>query len=103
VIQGSAKAWVNFNGSTAVIRSSHNVGSITKTGTGNYTINFSTAMPDANYSVIVAAQDDGAGNGNGVHTAIHSTGLTNNNVAIGQYSWAGSWTDLPTFCVAVFR
>lgn len=47
---GIAKAWVNFNGSTAAIRSSFNVGSVTKNGTGDYTINFTTAMPDANYS-----------------------------------------------------
>jgi hypothetical protein len=45
------KAWVNFNGSTAAIRSSYNVSSITKNGTGNYSINFSTALTDSNYSV----------------------------------------------------
>lgn len=44
------RAWVNFNGSTAVIRSSFNVGSITKNGTGDYTVNFTTALPDANYA-----------------------------------------------------
>jgi hypothetical protein len=49
--QGIAKAWVNFTGSTAVIRSSFNVSSITRTGTGDYTLNFTTAMPDANYCV----------------------------------------------------
>ena len=104
VIQGSAKAWVNFNGTgTPAIRASYNVGSITKTGTGNYTINFATAMPDTNYSTILAAQDDSPGTGNGVHTAIHSNGSTNSGVSIGQYSWAGSWIDLSTFCVAIFR
>ena len=46
-IKGSAKAWVVFNGSTAVINASFNVSSITKNGTGNYTITFTTAMPDA--------------------------------------------------------
>ena len=48
---GIAKAWVNFNGSTAAINSGFNVGSITKNATGNYTLNFTTAMPNANYSV----------------------------------------------------
>ncbi len=45
------RAWVNFNGTgTVAIRASGNVTSITDNGTGNYTINFTTAMPDANYS-----------------------------------------------------
>ena len=50
------RAWVNFNGTTntggfCTIRASGNVSSITDNGTGNYTVNFTTAMPDANYSV----------------------------------------------------
>ena len=47
-----AKAWVNFNGTTSpgTIRSSYNVSSVTKNGTGDYTVNFATAMADANYS-----------------------------------------------------
>ena len=46
------RAWVNFNGTgTAAIRESGNVSSITDNGTGNFTINFTTAMPDTNYSV----------------------------------------------------
>ena len=51
-ISGLAQAWVNFNGTgTVAIRASFNVSSITDNGTGNYTINFTTAMTDANYSV----------------------------------------------------
>lgn len=48
-----AKAWVNFNGTTSpgTIRSSYNVSSVTKNGTGDYTVNFTTPMADANYSV----------------------------------------------------
>jgi hypothetical protein len=45
------RAWVNFNGTgTVAIRASANVTSITDNGTGDYTVNFTTAMPDANYS-----------------------------------------------------
>ena len=45
------RAWVNFNGSgTVAIRGSGNVSSITDNGTGDYTVNFTTAMPDANYA-----------------------------------------------------
>jgi len=54
VAQGSAKAWVNFNGTgTVAIRASFNVSSITDNGTGDYTVNFTNAMVDANYSAVV--------------------------------------------------
>jgi hypothetical protein len=46
------RAWVNFNGTgTVAIRASGNVTSITDNGTGDYTLNFTTAMVDANYCV----------------------------------------------------
>jgi hypothetical protein len=49
----AARAWVNFNGtSTVAIRASGNVSSITDNGMGDYTVNFATAMPDANYSFV---------------------------------------------------
>lgn len=52
MIKGSARAWVNFNGTgTVAIRASYNVSSITDNGVGDYTVNFTTAMPDVNYSV----------------------------------------------------
>jgi uncharacterized protein (DUF2147 family) len=52
VVDGSAKAWVNFNGTgTVAIRAAGNVSSITDNGTGDYTVNFTTAMSDANYNV----------------------------------------------------
>jgi len=45
------RAWVNFNGSgTVAIRASGNVSSITDNGVGDYTVNFTNAMPDTNYS-----------------------------------------------------
>jgi hypothetical protein len=68
VINGSAKAWVNFNGTGSVqIRAAYNVSSITDNGTGDYTVNFTNAMPDANYCVAsVCALSDAivAGNTN---------------------------------------
>lgn len=57
------RAWVNFNGtSTVSIRASGNVTSITDNGTGIYTVNFTNAMPDANYAIMVS--------GGGTSTAI---------------------------------
>jgi hypothetical protein len=51
------RAWVNFNGTgTVAIRTSGNVTSITDNGTGDYTVNFTTAMPDANYAMGAAGE-----------------------------------------------
>ena len=53
VVNGTAKAWVNFNGTgTVAIRRAFNVSSITDNRTGDYTVNFSTAMTDANYAAV---------------------------------------------------
>jgi hypothetical protein len=55
------RAWVNFNGTgTVAIRSSGNVTSITDNGVGVYTVNFTTAMPDANYSAEVTGANGSA-------------------------------------------
>ena len=56
VVDGSAKAWVNFNGTgTVAIRRAFNVSSITDNGTGDYTVNFTNAMVDASYAAQVWA------------------------------------------------
>jgi len=62
------RAWVNFNGTgTVAIRASGNVTSITDNGTGDYTVNFTSAMPDANYSVVSnGSVASGAGSTSGV-------------------------------------
>lgn len=49
-MSGIAKAWVNFTGATGGVNASFNVSSVTRASAGNYTINFTTAMPDANYT-----------------------------------------------------
>ena len=67
----AARAWVNFNGTgTVAIRASGNVSSITDNGTGDYTVNFTTAMPDANYTAIVTVDYTIVG---GSHTRTTST------------------------------
>jgi hypothetical protein len=56
----ACRAWVNFNGTgTVAIRASGNVSSITDNGAGDYTVNFTTAMPDANYTVSYSAGGTG--------------------------------------------
>ena len=61
----ACRAWVNFNGTgTVAIRASGNVSSITDGGTGDYTVNFTTAMPDANYCAVASTGRDTSGGAN---------------------------------------
>jgi hypothetical protein len=63
----AARAWVNFDGTgTVAIRASGNVSSITDNGTGDYTVNFTTAMPDANYAVTNGSCDSGGNTNAGI-------------------------------------
>jgi hypothetical protein len=57
---GIAKAWVNYNGSAQTITGSFNVSSVTYVSAGNYTINFTTAMPNATY--VMAGSSGSVGN-----------------------------------------
>ena len=56
---GIAKAWVQFAGSTGTIASSFNISSVTRLGTGRYTVNFTNAMANANYSVCASTSPSG--------------------------------------------
>lgn len=82
IVSGTAKAWVNFNGTgTVAIRRAFNVSSITDNAGGNYTVNFTTAMTDANYVMAGTASYNNSNNTTGriVNTAAMtatSCGLT---------------------------
>ena len=74
IAAGIAKAWVNFNGTgTVAIRASYNVSSITDNGTGDYTVNFTTALADANYSM-TASCSYRSGNYNSAHIFTNASG-----------------------------
>jgi hypothetical protein len=82
------RAWVNFNGTgTVAIRASGNVSSITDNGTGDYTVNFTTAMPDANYSAVASGGGDFvdvrlAYLNASYSTTAHRFSITNNSTAV---------------------
>ena len=60
--QYAAKAWVNFDGTgTVAIRQSGNVSSITDNGTGNYAVNLSSALTDANAALSGGAYENATG------------------------------------------
>jgi hypothetical protein len=69
----TAKAWVNFNGTSGTIRSQYNVSSITRNAAGDYTVNFTTAMPNTNYCVI-ATFSNGTATAYAVNTITKATG-----------------------------
>lgn len=95
------RAWVNFNGTgTVAIQASGNVSSITDNGTGNYTVNFTTAMPDVNYSTIVSAKRDSTVAGSAcIRGSIYST----SQVQIGTTNDAASFVDSEIVTVGIFR
>ena len=99
------RAWVNFNGTgTVAIRGSGNVSSITDNGVGDYTVNFTTAMPDANYSTTALSSTKSGTESLGIvaieWTTVPSTTVVRiTTVARGT----GSGTDCTYNNVAIFR
>ena len=100
---GLCTAWVNFNGTgTVAIRASYNVSSITDNGTGDYTVNFTTAMTDANYAT-VATPSSNASDSSLANIRSATTTPTASLVRIGCTSGSGTFID-PTFVnVSIFR
>jgi hypothetical protein len=106
----SARAWVNFNGTgTVAIRSSGNVSSITDGGVGTYTVNFTNAMPDTNYSVSVTSRRNNSADINfaatlrptatsGTNYPLTTAGC---NISTGTVTNA-TLIDVDVCCVAVF-
>jgi hypothetical protein len=90
------RAWVNFNGTgTVAIRASGNVSSITDNGTGIYTVNFTTAMPDANYA--------GVYNNPGRNRYTSFNAQTTTSLTVDAASSSASLIDMENIHVAVFR
>ena len=89
------RAWVNFNGTGAVaIRASGNVSSITDNGTGNYTANFTIAMPDANFCAQVTGGDSTTGAG-GQTSSVYSEAYATGTIRVRTFGVAsGSSTNL---------
>ena len=99
---GLCKAWVNFNGTSVLIRAAYNVSSITDNGTGDYTVNFTTAISDANYSVTGAL---GGSTILGIDlTLLGATAPTTSAIRIGtRGTTSGTLTDTTYVDVAIFR
>jgi hypothetical protein len=101
--QFGCRAWVNFNGTgTVAIRASGNVSSITDGGTGFYGVNFTNAMPDANYSVTASVIGSSSNWANAIRT--NNSSVSSSSVSLNTgFSNADSLQDLPFVHVAIFR
>jgi hypothetical protein len=100
----AARAWVNFNGTgTIAIRASGNVSSITDNGTGDYTVNFTTALADANYSVtgMVSAEGESGTEKSDIRIR-NSTALATTNCRIINEGRFGTY-DASQVCASFFR
>ena len=102
----TCKAWVNFNGSgTVAIRAAYNVSSITDNGTGNYTVNFTTAMADANYALTTMGHTKLS-----VNTDQRVLGWDEGNIysttavqITNRYYTGDNFSDSPIVSIAIFR
>ena len=93
------RAWVNFDGTgTVAIRASGNVSSITDNGTGDYTVNFSTAMPDANYCAVATSNYNAGSN-----ASIRSNTYSTTAVEVVTHYGAAIVEDSSIVTVAIFR
>ena len=103
-VPGTAKAWVNFNGTgTVAIRASYNVSSITDNGTGDYTVNFTTAMPDANYVLTGSADWSSANRGQNISPQTFAAGSIRFWSNRGYDGTVWSLQDPTYVSVAIFR
>jgi len=105
-----AKAWVNFNGiGTVAIRASYNVSSITDNGTGDYTVNLTTALTDANYSIVGSTSMDlgvaynGAVSINTINATAAESAPTTTAFRLAIRNSGATAMDVKYFNVAVFR
>jgi len=108
-IRGSAKAWVNFDGtnafspnpSTAAIRNQYNVASITKNSTGDYTVNFTNNLSTTNYVVCGTGSNSSIGSGSRIIMTVDGT-LTQSSCRIYSIYSAVTAADSVYLSVAFF-
>jgi hypothetical protein len=99
---GIAKAWIQFDGTgTPSIRASFNVSSITDNADGNYTINFTTAMPNANYACIPVAGNT-AGSTSSTQITGKYTGTKTTSACQVMFQQGAGGVDLDNNAVAFF-
>jgi hypothetical protein len=99
---GIAKAWVNYNASAQTIRGSFNISSVTYNGTGDYTLNFTTAMPNANYSISGIGQTPTAGTTANIIAIQNGSTPTTSAIRIRSLDQNIGFVNPDRVCVSVF-
>jgi len=104
----ACRAWVNFNGnsSTPTIRASGNVSSVVRNGTGDYTINFTTPMPDTNYVSVFGGRNNADGQGLWLceyGDQNSQGGKTTTSLRVRNVDGNHRASDIGVFMVAIFR
>lgn len=100
------RAWVQFAGSDGSVRASFNVGSVTKNGTGDYSINFTNAMPDTYYSFSCGGRESTSGAIRSdlvVEAYRSSTSIATTALRITTAFTDGTQYNAETVCASVFR
>ena len=101
VVNGTAKAWVNFNGTGVVaIRRAFNVSSITDGGTGSYYVNLAESISDGNYSVISTTGYDSGGDTG--HTSPNIRTQTTSSFRVVVFNDGNAVVDVDYVTAAVF-
>jgi hypothetical protein len=99
----ACRAWANFSGDTGTIRASGNVSSVTKNAAGDYTVNFTNAMPNANYATL-ATSDGNLGANSIISAGLYAGGTyTTAAVRILVFLSGTGGFDRNIVCVSVFR
>lgn len=100
----AARAWVNFNGTgTVAIRASGNVTSITDNGAGDYTVKFTTAMPDANYATVGITEGANATNTTNLSLFTDISAQTTTEVRVTSINNSNAAADRSAVSVVIFR
>jgi len=98
----SARAWVQYHGSNGTVNGNGNVSSVTDNGTGDFTVNFTTAMADTNYSWAIGyAVNLGAGQRNRGYFELEN--ISTGSLRVYQIDSSGNAWDISLTAVQVFR
>ena len=107
-VNTNAQAWVNYNGVTPAISASYNVSSVTRNGAGDYTVNFTNAMTDANYATLTCGTVDVVASAAQYWAGIRAgsgtpTTKTTSAVRVASLTSATAAVDTQQYSVVIFR
>lgn len=97
------RAWASFTGTTGAIRGSFNVSSVTRNTTGDYTLNFTSALADANYALVASAMRDLTGSEGMITGPAYAANYTTTTCRFRTTTDSGAAGDGNIVGAAIFR